>query len=234
MAGRREVALAMAVGLLASCGGGGAKSDGAAGAGGASSSGAAGAAGGSGGTTGIAGTTGGLPACAISTRPSDPVNPDGGIASNCNTLTFGADWVASEMAIADGGIVADAGAMEQPSGGMMLDGDYDLVRFRTGNNMSRTRRSLRFFEGGTFMEWLVGSETPNGDGGVTTGQVSINTRQQPSAPDPFSVTFTCGNPELIGPDFTFSYTATGDELELFTYYTGRLVTVYTYRRACAR
>ena len=136
---------------------------------------------------------------------------------------------------ADGGVALDGGAMEEPSGGLMLDGDYDLVRYRH-NALSggRTRRSLRFFDSGTFIEWLVGVETPNADGGVTADQVGIDTRQQPSAPTPFTVTITCGNPELLGPDISFSYTATGDDLVLFTYSLGRLASVYTYRRACAR
>jgi hypothetical protein len=235
MAGRREVVLVIAVGLLAGCGGG-AKSDGAAGAGAGTGGSGGGTRGASGGGSGSGGTSGGLPACSIAARPNDPVNPDGGIATSCNTLALGSDWVSPEMWVAaDGGVALDGGATEEPRGGAMLDGDYDLVRYRhNAVGAGRTRRSLRFFEGGTFIEWVVGAETPNGDGGVTPGQASINTQQQPSAAAPFAVTITCGNPELIGPDFAFSYTATGVELELFTYYMGRLVTVYTYRRTCAR
>ncbi|HMF41199.1 MAG TPA: hypothetical protein VKQ32_10905 [Polyangia bacterium] len=237
--------LVLVAGMLIGCGSSGARNDGAAGSGAAGTSGvgvagAGGSGGGAGGAvgggSGSAGTGGGLPACAIASRPDDPLNPDGGIATGCNTAAFGADWVSPEAFVAnDAGVALDGGATEEPLGGSMLDGDYDLVRFRTmSTGGGRTRRSLRFFDGGTFIEWLVGQETSIGDGGVMTGQVAINTRQQPSAPAPFGVTIICGNPELIGPDFTYSYTVTGDELVLFNYYMGRLVNVYTYRRACSR
>jgi hypothetical protein len=134
----------------------------------------------------------------------------------------------------DGGVALDGGASEEPSGGSMPDGDYDLIRYRIiGTPSGRTRRSVRIFEGGTFIEWLIDNENSNGDAGVTVTDFRIDTRQQPSGPDPFMLTITCGG-DVISPQFSYSYTATGDELVLFNYFGGRLVNIYTYRRTCAR
>ncbi len=232
LVGRRGIGFVLSVAVLVACSGKGATGDGGPGAagGGGSGNAAGGGAGGSGGATaGTAGAGGssGQPACAIAARPDDPVNPDGGVATGCNTLAFGADWVSTEF--------VDAGTTEEPAAGAMIDGDYDLVRHRIiGISQSRTRRSLRIFDGGSYIEWLVNNEVSNGDASVMNGDASFDTRQQPSGTAPFSLTFTCGSPELLTPDYTFAYTASGDELLIFTYYTGRLVSVYTYRRSCSR
>jgi len=231
--------------VLIGCGGGGARNDGAAGSGaaGTAGAGAAGAGGSAGGTAGATGgsgsggTSGGVPACATATPPNDPVNPDGGyISVACNAIAFGADWVSPEVvAGTDGGVALDGGASEEPSGGSMVDGDYDLVRFRIiGIPSRRIRRSVRIFEGGTYIEWLVDNETSNGDAGVTIDEARFDSRQVFAVSPTFTLTIVCNNPGLTNSDYSYSYTATGDELVIFNYYMGRLVNIYTYRRNCAR
>lgn len=189
-----------------------------------------------GGGSGSGGAGGGLPACTIAARPDDPVNPDGGFATSCNTVAFGADWVSPEVVVGtDGGVELDGGASEEPSGGSMVDGDYDLVRYRIiGIANGRTRRSLRIFGGGTFIEWLVDNESSNGDAGVTISEFRFDSQQPFAVSPPFNLTIVCNNPSVITSDFSYSYTANGDDLVLFNYYTGRLVNIYTYRRTCAR
>ncbi len=228
------LAIAVAVATTAGCGGGNSNSDagsGTAGAGGAAGagSGAGGLAGGAAGATGAAGTSGGLPACAVATRPSDPI----GTGPICNTIAFGGDWVVPEIVAAtDGGVALDGGAIVEPSGGTIRDGDYDLVRFATTVAGSPLRRTIRLFEGGTFFEWLIASGPLDADGGSAT-ESRFNTSQQPTHPARFMLTITCANTGLTA-DASYGYTAVGDDLVLFARLPGDLAFVHTYRRTCAR
>ena len=199
MAAARGMMAAIAIGVLVGCGGGGA-----------------------------GGSGGGLPTCAIATRPNDPVGTD----PMCNTVAYGGDWVVPEMVVAtDGGIALDGGATEEPLGGTILDGDYNLVRFRQNVSQSPFRRTLRLFDQGTFFEWLNATEMPNADGGMT--ELRFNTSQQPSHPDLFMLTITCAASGLSAAA-RYGYTAVGNDLVLFAYLDGGITIVYTYRRTCAR
>jgi hypothetical protein len=228
--GRRRIGLtiAIAVGVLAGCGGGGAKSDGAAGSGAGAGGGGGGSVGGSAGGVAGGGTSGGLPACAIATRPNDPV----GTSPTCNTVAFGRDWVPAEAFVpTDAGVALDGGAVEEPSGGTILDGDYDLVRYRSPAGSS-IRRSIRLFDGGTFFEWLNATVSGDVDGGVVN-QARFNTSQQPSHPEQFMLTIACADSGITTPS-RYAYTATGDELVLFVHLETGVLNVNTYRRTCRR
>jgi hypothetical protein len=173
-----------------------------------------------------------LPACAVNGHAG---YADGGTTDACgDALDFGGAELPPETfsLSAEGCVVSDAGAPEGPAGGTLLDGDYDLVRFRSNvfASSEHSRRTLRVFDGGTYAEWLVENGDPTTDGGADnfrydTGlQVSGNTLE---------VRHACG---AVTPTSTYGFTANGDELTLFYYRnaTGPLDSIYTFQRTCAR
>jgi hypothetical protein len=219
---------------MAGCGGGGVKSDGMAGSGAGTAAAGGGTGVGAGGAGGIAGgaggMSGGLPDCAIKTRPNDPLD----VSPMCNTVTFDGDTLLPEMIVAtDAGIASDGGAPETPAGGTILDGDYTLVRYRSTGAASPLRRTIRLFDGGTFIEWLNATGAPTGDGGAGATVNRFNTSQQPSHAAPFMLTLTCADGAISTPS-RYDYTATGNELVLFVYLESGATLVNTYRRNCAR
>lgn len=205
-------------GLLAGCGGGGAKDDGAAGS--SSTGGGGSGAGGSGGS-------GGGVTCAIQTRPITSG------AAVCNTLAFGADWVSADLLDpGDGGVSLDGGASDQPAGGTLVDGDYDLVRVRSGTfGMRRTRRSIRIFDRATYVEWLMDNDSVTPDAGVMSYR--FDTTSVVSGTDLAMIMVTCGDNAFSN---RFGYTAAGNEITLYQYANsvGQLENVFTYRRSCTR
>jgi hypothetical protein len=206
------------VGLLAGCGGSGARNDGAAGAG------VTGTAGAGGSAVGGSGGSGGAGTCAITTRPADPVNTSG---PTCNTVAFGADWV-----VADPLDPGDGGAVAQPGGGSIIDGDYDLVSFRSSNfGTRRTRRSIRVFDGATYIEWRIDQDDITPDAGVVN--YVFDSTSMVSGTDLAMVSVTCGDNAFSS---RFGYTAAGSDLLLFQYNSsaGDLQNIFTYRRSCAR
>jgi hypothetical protein len=90
-----------------------------------------------GGMDGAAGAGGGAGASGDAKCPIDGV-PDAA-ASECTTFPITGSWLDPEsFASADGGVIADGG-FEGPMGGTLVDGHYDLVRYRTLAT-SRTQR----------------------------------------------------------------------------------------------
>jgi hypothetical protein len=213
------VVLILTAGVLAGCGGAGAKDDGAAGSG----------ATGSGGSNGAGGSGGGDGAgrCAIQTRPVAAG------AAACNTLAFGADWISPDPLYPDdAGVLLDGGAVEPPAGGAIVDGDYDLVGFRSSTfGMRRTRRSIRIFDGATYVEWLMDNDNVTPGGAVMSFR--FDTSSQVSGTDLAMIAVTCGDNEFSR---RFGYTATGNELALYQYdgSTGELQNIFSYRRSCSR
>ena len=161
---------------------------------------------------------------------------DGGTQDTCvDALDFGGARLAPERfsVSANGCVTSDAAAAaEGPEGGMLADGDYDLVRFRSNIfDDQQSRRTLRIFDGGTYIEWVVENEDPSApDGGFdqfrydTAIDVSGNT---------LNVHHTCGP---VIPTATYGFTAAGDQLTLFNYRdgSGPLDSIYTYQRTCSR
>lgn len=173
-----------------------------------------------------------LPACAVTTHAA---YPDGGTSDPCaDSFPFGGALLGAErFSVSDEGCVGDDGAAgtEGPVGGMPLDGDYDLARFRSNIfGDERTRRTLRVFNGGTYIEWLADNEDPGADGGFdefrydTSVELSGNT---------LAVRRTCGP---VTPTATYGFSAQGDSLTLFNYRNGSgpLDTIYGYQRVCWR
>jgi hypothetical protein len=234
--------------VLAGCGGGSGASGTAGRGGGAGAPGTGGSAGahGTGGGTGAGGagakggSGGGLPACAITTRPQDPVdtNTDGGLHDPrthvCNTADPAGPWVVPEGFIwGDAGAVSDGGPPEAPLGGVVLDGDYDLVRILyPGPTFSKnpTRRTFRVFDGGTYIERAVLTQDPTVDGGMT--EYWYDTTEAPSGTN-FGSQSLCGAVAS-----TDAYTADGDNLTLFVDLSSEQgsspIGIDIYRRTCAR
>jgi hypothetical protein len=242
----RGAVVVLAAGLLIGCGGG--RSEG--GSAGSAGAGGAGIVGGSGGTAGgaaagsgassadagdaAAETAGGLPACRITTRQQDPVNGDAGLDTQgmaCNTLTPAGDWIVPEVfSWADGGAQVDGGLPQSPVGGVILDGDYDLVRFQVRDGPGQTtRRSIRVFEGGRYIEWALAIQNPSSDGGVE--EIWYDTTAMPNGHD-LGASSTCN--AVLSLD---GYSAEGDTLTFFVYLQSMNdppIGIDTYRRVCSR
>jgi hypothetical protein len=205
---------------------------GAAGAGGAADAGGAAGASGQG---GLDGGANGLPACAILTRPQDPT--DGGISvtsGTCNTLPLSGKPVPPDTLIAvDAGARVDGGGIETPVGGQILDGDYEFVGWFDNSAGGPSRRELRVFGGGTYIEWAA-TIAGAGSGG-TDLVIKYDTTASATGHTLTFLSYNCGN--QIG-DGSYGYSASGDELTFFdnaeTLPPGPLVAVDTYRRTCTR
>ena len=124
-------------------------------------------------------------------------------------------------------MAADGGALDEPLGGALLDGDYDLIRYRT-QLTGRSKRTIRILGGGTRIEWAIQRESAAG-----LGEVRVNTTVMPTGSTIAVVASTCGE---LGTT-SYRYTATGTDLVIYHYDpsgSGALVNVYTYRRTCRR
>ena len=229
--------------VLVGCGGGSGTAGSGGRGGGAGAPGTGGSAGardmgGIGGASAKGGSGGGLPACAITARPQDPVDTaDGGFHDPrthvCNTIDPSGPWVVPEgFTWGDAGAVSDGGVPEAPSAGVVLDGDYDLVRILyPGANPSKnpTRRTFRVFDSGTYIERAVLTQNPNVDGGMT--DFWYDTTEAPSGTS-FGSQSVCGAVSA-----TASYTADGDNLTLFVYVSSEPASpigIDIYRRTCTR
>lgn len=238
MRGVAVVVVGIAVASSGACHGGSSGSAGAAGSGGAAGQGGNGVPAGSAGAGGAAGQGGSgggqisLPACAITTRPQDPGNDGGPItqAMVCNSLTVTGDWIVPEtFTWGDGGVASDGGAVVAPAGGTILNGDYDLVRFQVPASGQTTRRSIRVFDGGAYIEWAVDIQNPSVDGGLQ--EIWYDTAGTPSGPE-LRASSVCN--AVGGVD---AYTADGDTLTFFVFLhdtTETPIGIDTYRRTCAR
>jgi hypothetical protein len=240
----RVLAIGTAFLVLAGCGGGSGTTGSGGRGGGAGTPGSGGSAGtpgsGSGGAGAKGGAGGGLPACAITTRPQDPLDAtaDGGFRDPrthvCNTIDPSGPWVVPEaFTWGDAGAVSDGGLPEAPMAGVVLDGDYDLVRILyPGPNPTEnpTRRTFRVFDSGTYIERAVLTQDPTADGGMT--EFWYDTTEAPAGTG-FGSHSVCGDVAA-----TDAYTAEGDTLTLFVYLhslqDASPIGIDIYRRTCTR
>ncbi len=183
------------------------------------------------------GQTGGLPPCAIQARPKDPLNGiDGGSLdprlNDCNSIEPSGPWVTPEVfPWGDGGVPPNAGPGARAAGGVVLDGDYDLIRLQlAASSPYRTRRTIRVFGGGTYIERGVFIEDPNADGGVQ--KIRYDTAEAPAGSN-FNSQSVCDY--VITND---AYTADSDLLTLFVFFNTTddpsPIGIDTYRRTCTR
>jgi hypothetical protein len=186
-------------------------------------------------TGGGSGSGGALPTCGVVDRPLDPVNPDGGTiidprSGTCNAIVVPAAWLtAVAIPPADGGALA-------PAGGAILDGDYDMVRWQTVAGGAMTRRTIRVFSSGAYIEWALKQPdaTASTDGGVLPE--AYDTTMSYGGHTATFVSTSCGGGLTI---HSYGYSATGDDLMFFDYQSGfdgngTLVAVDGYHRTCAR
>jgi hypothetical protein len=140
----------------------------------------------------------------------------------------------------DGGI-DDGGVFEGPAGGTIRDGDYDVFladgslssgSCQASASSGTTRRTIRVFGGGTYIEW-AGTNRP------TTGSDTnfwYDTTVRASGHTLTFVSYDCGDVYTIT---SYGYTASADEFTYFSYSdnadgAGYLQFVVRYRRTCWR
>jgi hypothetical protein len=187
---------------------------------------------GGGGQAGVGGQGGGLPACAIQTRPNDPAGSGiPGTDGTCNTVPLtGPIVTAAPLDVVDGGAAVDGGPVERPTGGSIQDGDYDLIGWRNQAAVGSTMvRAIRVFDGGTYIEW---AERYTFMG--TTNSYWIDSSGTPQS-HTLPVGAACAQSELT----SVGYTAAGDTLVLYDFVgnadgVGALKSVDTFHRTCRR
>ena len=177
------------------------------------------------GVTDVGADTATLPACAVATRPPEP-DPSG----LCNTYPITGGFVTAQpyQLAADGGVADDGGVViVARSGGTVFDGDYDLVQVWNNGSPLPDRRTLRFFDHGTHVEWAVVDQTG--------GSVRRNTTISTSGTTLTIVSTDCGPAATTT---TYHYAASSDELTMFfdqnPITPDQFSSVYTYQRTCAR
>lgn len=215
---RLEIVVLAALGGLVGCGSGSANPDGG------GSPGSAGATGGGGHGGSGGGGTGALPSCAITTRPPN------GVAPACNTIELTGGWVSPEPFVeVDGGVRADGGAVEEPTGGTILDGDYDMVRWQNSGT-NPTRRTIRVFDGGTYIEWRAINQNPTIDGGMQ--EYDYNTTVSAAGNTLTFLSYPCNAGISIS---IYEYFVQGEDLAFFDGGGGSpIYAVDTYQRTCRR
>ncbi|HLK90036.1 MAG TPA: hypothetical protein VKZ18_09080 [Polyangia bacterium] len=219
------------------CAGGTTATGGSAGAGGGAGTGGtsdAGATAGASGHGGLDAATNGLPACSIVTRPQDPSNGSTSSTSGtCNTLPLsGGPVEPGPLLPVDAGVLGDGGTIETPVGGQILDGDYEFVGWLDNSLEGPSRRELRVFGGGTYIEWAasISGTGPGGSEVVIRYDTTVSTAGHTLT----FVSYDCGNDVANG---NFAYSASGDQLVFFDSDPnppGTLFAVDTYRRTCTR
>jgi hypothetical protein len=209
---------------LAGCGGG---SQSTAGAGGGGSAGSGGAGRGAGGATGSGGSgidaaAGGAPqsgSCAVPEGTAD--------ANDCTDFTPSGALLYVQRGIAgDGGIYVPGGDFIVPTGGTLVDGDYDLIQFYGNPDDFSTRRTIRLFGSGTYMEWSADNSNPPSDGGIT--HYRFNTTVTPQAGNMLKLVSSC---ILSALPYPLGYSANGDQLELIDF---EAQSLFVYQRRCTR
>jgi hypothetical protein len=139
------------------------------------------------------------------------------------------------------GGVADGGTFDGPTGGAIHDGDYDLVSADTSLSSGTcpadysggtTRRRIRVFGGGTYIEWAyANSGGSGGDAGL-----SYDTTVQAAGHTLTFASFDCSSSFGVS---SYGYTASSGDFTYFAYSggadgSGDLQTVVRYRRTCWR
>lgn len=153
---------------------------------------------------------------------------DGGVA-DCFTDT--APLCAPQPFAADGGeVTLDGGALELPAGGTLVDGDYQLVRYRSNVASGHSsKRTIGIFDGATYVEWAAFEKGGSAFGGDEI--LRLNTTMSASGSVWKVAAVNCGSLAASG----YGYTASGTELELYDFdASGRVQNVYTYQRTCSR
>jgi hypothetical protein len=175
---------------------------------------------------------GGLPPCAIATRPQDPVNSlDGGyqdaLSHVCNSIDPSGPLVNAEtFTPGDAGAEVDGGLWPAAQGGVILDGDYELTRLFYPGARELDRRTFRVFDNGTYVEKGVLTQNPPVDGGILDLWYDLT-----NAPSGIEL----GAQPVCGAVFEDDqYTAEGDNLTLYVYYNSQLDGIEVYRRTCTR
>jgi hypothetical protein len=180
---------------------------------------------------GGAGGAGALPRCAVATTTDAAPRDDAGNVVDCNAFGISGPWCQPEPFMGDGdaGVALDGGALEDPAGGTILDGDYDLIRYRT-TFTTQTRRTIRIFGGVTYIQWAVGQENASVDGGVAESRLDTAVASTGNTLEVLSV--DCGNLSTKA----YGFTVSGNDLTLFNIQSTSPLTgnVYTYRRTCSR
>lgn len=133
-------------------------------------------------------------------------------------------------AAGDGGVFLDGGAQEFPAGGVLVDGDYDLVRYRSSvSSGTTTRRTIAVYDAATYVEWAV---EEIGEASTPGRQVlRLNTTMSAGGFTWKVVAVNCGSLVAMG----YGYTVRGTEVDLFNVDSSGVVqNVYTYQRTCSR
>jgi hypothetical protein len=159
-------------------------------------------------------------------RPAD--GGDGGV-EDCFTDT--APLCAPQPFAADGGeVTLDGGAPELPAGGTLVDGDYQLVRYRSNVASGHSsKRTIGIFDGATYVEWAAYEKGGSAFGGDQI--LRLNTTMSAADHVWKVAAVNCGSLAATG----YGYTASGTELELYDFdASGRVQNVYTYQRTCSR
>ena len=207
-------------------------------------------------TGGIGGD--GLPICAVTSRPADPLNADAsadaaprsatGTANDdddCNQLQQVSDSARvldcltgplckpERFEVLDGGAVeADGGTLAPPTGGTIIDGDYQLVRYRSVvSGVPTTRRSIAIYSGATYVEWAAYEQAEATIADSQAVLLRLNTTMTASGSVWTVAGVNCGS---LGTT-RYLYTASGTELDLYDADpSGALQNIYTYQRTCSR
>jgi hypothetical protein len=206
-------------------------------------------------TGGIGGD--GLPVCTVTSRPGDPLNADASADAagsapetandddDCNQLQQVSDSTRvldcligplckpERFAVSDGGAVeADGGTLPPPTGGTIVDGDYQLVRYRSVvSGVPTTRRSIAIYSGGTYVEWAAYEQAESTISDSQPVLLRLNTTMSASGSVWTVASVNCGSLATT----QYLYTANGTELDLYDLDAGgALQNVYTYQRTCSR
>jgi hypothetical protein len=153
---------------------------------------------------------------------------DGGV-EDCFTET--APLCAPQPFAADGGeVTPDGGPPELPAGGTLVDGDYQLVRYRSNVASGHSsKRTIGIYDGATYVEWAAFEKGGSAFGGDQI--LRLNTTMSATGSVWKVAAVNCGSLAATG----YGYTASGTELELYDFdASGRVQNVYTYQRTCSR
>jgi hypothetical protein len=180
--------------------------------------------GGDGGADGSGGDGGGgdggvgLPMCG-----PDPVTD--GAAPECNSVPIEGRKLTREPVT--GG---DAGPVPTPAGGVIVDGDYELVGYRTSVVDRSLRGRIRVTGGATRIEWASTMWLQN-----TSIDLRYNTRTRAEGTTLRFEAVECVSSNTVFDTKAYSYTANGDDLTFFYVLDdGTVNNIYTYRRLCRR
>jgi hypothetical protein len=167
--------------------------------------------------------------CNMIYQVSSPKDGGEGGVEDCFTET--APLCAPQPFAADGGeVTLDGGAPELPAGGTLVDGDYQLVRYRSNVASGHSsKRTIGIFDGATYVEWAAYEKGGSAFGGDEI--LRLNTTMSAAGSVWKVAAVNCGALAATG----YGFTASGTELDLYDFdANGRVQNVYTYQRTCSR